>query len=236
MEGIGLGTLSRLPSPMRPRFSRLWRRRRESAPPPPPPEDPLLAAGQQLRRRREQRHLSLRQLAMETRISTAVLEALERGWRDRLPEPTYLRTMLPLIERHLDLDPGSLEAVLPAEALRGPATAAHTRLRRFTPGSIDVFTSWQGTLLYAVLVLGLIYALNLQQQQLARSALRTVAPIPPAPAATPEAGPDAEPPTARGAAGGSGDSLLLGIYPDLRPLEQAAAGQGLRLWRRASSP
>lgn len=224
---------------MRPRFSRLWRRRRGSVPAPaPPPEDPLLAAGQQLRLRREQRQLSLRQLAMETRISTAVLEALERGWRNRLPEPAYLRTMLPLIERHLDLDPGSLEAVLPPDTLRGPAAAAHTRLRRFTPGSIDVFTSWQGTLLYGVLVLGLIYALNLQQQQLARSALLSVAPIPATPATTgsaPEATGDPGS-SADGVGATHGSGLLLGIYPDLRPLEQAAAGQGLRLWRRASSP
>ena len=73
-----------------------------------PQEDPLLEAGRRLRQEREQRGLSLRQLALETRISTPVLEALERGWRDRLPEAAYLRTMLPLIEQRLDLPGGSL--------------------------------------------------------------------------------------------------------------------------------
>ena len=57
----------------------------------------MLAAGQRLRLRREERGLSLRDLALQTRISAAVLEAIERGWRDRLPEATYLRTMVPLI-------------------------------------------------------------------------------------------------------------------------------------------
>ena len=48
-----------------------------------PQEDPLLAVGRRLRQEREARGLNLRQLALETRISTPVLEALERGWRDR---------------------------------------------------------------------------------------------------------------------------------------------------------
>ena len=39
--------------------------------------------GLMLRRRREELGLSLRDLANETRITTPVIEALERGWRDR---------------------------------------------------------------------------------------------------------------------------------------------------------
>ena len=216
------------PPPLRERIRRLWRRggattvgaaNGKAA-------DPLLAAGQELRRRREQHQLSLRDLAVETRISIAVLEALERGWRDRLPEATYLRTMLPLIERRLDLDPGSLAGVLPVARQRTGQSQA--RLRRFTPGAIDVFTTWQGTLLYGVLTLLLIQGLNLQQQRLARDGLLTVAPLP----------------TGSGASGGNGkprgapagNDLLLAQFPELRPLDQAAAGQGRRLWRLASSP
>lgn len=192
------------------------------------PVDPIQAAGRQLRQRREQQQLSLRQLANETRISTPVLEALERGWRDRLPEPTYLRTMLPLIERHLELEPGSLHAVLPAEARGGGGRGGRGGLgRRFTPGSIDVFTTWQGTVLYGVLTLGLIYALNLQQQRLARAGLLTLAPIPPQPAAS--GGSEAS-----GAA--TPAQALLQDYPELRPLQRASEGQALRLWRQASSP
>ncbi|MFQ6537451.1 MULTISPECIES: helix-turn-helix domain-containing protein [Aphanothece] len=175
-----------------------------------------MSAGQRLRQRREERQLTLRELALETRISTPVLEALERGWRDRLPEATYLRTMLPLIERHLDLEPGSLEVVLPAS----PAPADNRRreglLRRFTPGSIDVFTTWQGTLVYGVLTLGLVYGLNLQQQQLAAEGLVVLRPIPPLPPEEQARQPGAE-------------QVLLAIYPDLRPLDRAAAGRGLKL-------
>ena len=178
-----------------------------------PVEDPLLAIGRRLREEREASDLNLRQLALETRISTPVLEALERGWRDRLPEGTYLRTMLPLLEQHLQLPAGTLDAALPpdtrqAQQQRGGRNGL---LRRFTPGSIDVFSTWQGTVIYGGLCLGLIYALNLQQQQLAAANLLSLQPIPPLPAAE-----QAKP--------SSPGTSLLQAYPDLRPLALARRG------------
>ncbi len=188
------------------------------------PQDPLLLAGQQLREARESRGLGLRQLALETRISTAVLEALERGWRDRLPEAAYLRTMLPLLEQHLVLPAGSLDGVLPPEQDRHHGRRRDTVLLRFTPGSIDVFTTWQGTVLYAVLCGGLIYGLNLQQRQLAAQGLHVLRPIPPLSAEQSDRA-DLE----------DADRVILGAYPDLRPLGKAAAGQGLKRLRRETS-
>ncbi|WP_082325918.1 RodZ family helix-turn-helix domain-containing protein [Synechococcus sp. GFB01] len=215
MAGTGWPALSRPGASFSTSLLRFWRRRRPepgSAGAAGKLEDPLLAAGQQLRERREQRGLSLRQLALETRISTPVLEALERGWRDRLPEATYLRSMLPLLEAELEMPPGCLAAALPAQ--RSPGS--HQPQRRFTPGSIDVFTTWQGTVLYAVLTLGLIYALNLEQQRLAGEGRLALRPIPPVPAdeqQKPE----------------SAAQSLLRVVPGLRPLDQAASGQGLKL-------
>ena len=119
-----------------------------------------------LRRRREELGLSLRDLANETRITTPVIEALERGWRDRLPERAYLASMLPQIERRLALPAGCLEPLLPPPLLllRGPAKAG---LGRFTLGNIDVFTTWQGTVVYAVVIAFSLLAINRQQQDLA---------------------------------------------------------------------
>lgn len=210
------------PTRLRDRLGRWWRRNPLPAAnaAAEPPADPLLAAGQTLRQRREEQGLTLRQLALDTRISTAVLEALERGWRDRLPEATYLRTMLPLIERHLDLPSGSLVTVLPDSEGLPQDQRRRPVLRRFTPGSIDVFTTWQGTLLYGVLSLGLVYAVNLQQQQLALRGLLAVRPIPPLPTAE-----QAKPPRP--------EQALLTLYPELRPLELAARGQGVSQVRRA---
>ena len=182
-----------------------------------PPKDPLLITGQQLREAREAQGLGLRELAQQTRISTAVLEALERGWRDRLPEPAYLRTMLPLLEERLRLSPGSLRAALPAAA-RSAAQARRENLRRrFTPGSIEVFTSWQGTLLYGLLGLVLLYGLNLSQRRLLERGLQTTGPLPPL--ATPTS-PEINP------------GLLAGAYEDVLPLRSAASGRALRQWRQ----
>ncbi|MFM8525493.1 MAG: helix-turn-helix domain-containing protein [Cyanobacteriota bacterium] len=185
--------------------------------------DPLLEAGRTLRQSREAAGLSLRDLAQDTRISTPVLEALERGWRDRLPEEAYLRTMVPLLERRLQLTEGSLQAALPCLAGESPETGRRRLLlRRFTPGSIDVFSSWQGTVLYGALTLGLIYAINLQQERLANANLLTRSPIAPL----------AIPTTPRPSI--DGNSLLLQSYPDLRPLSRP--GQALRLDSLADEP
>jgi len=186
------------------------------------PQDPLLAVGRSLREAREARGLGLRQLAQETRISTAVLEALERGWRDRLPEPAYLRTMLLLLERRLDLPSGSLHSALPAEQDRPHGPRRESLLRRFTPGSIDVFTTWQGTVLYGLLSLALLYGLNRQQRHLVEQGRFSNLPVPPLGS---EAGP---------AAGAGADAALLEAHPDLRPLEQAAAGKALERIRQES--
>ncbi len=181
------------------------------------PQDPLLHAGQQLREAREAQGIGMRQLALDTRISTAVLEALERGWRERLPEAAYLRTMLPLLERHLQLPSGCLNGVLPPERDRLNGRRRDPLLLRFTPGSIDVFTTWQGTVLYGLLCAALIYGLNLQQRRLAAQGLFALRPIPPLSAAqTAQANVE------------DADRAILEAYPDLRPLGKAASGQGLK--------
>lgn len=188
-----------------------------------PRHDPLVSAGRRLREAREGAGLGLRQLAQETRISTPVLEALERGWHERLPEPAYLRTMLPLLERRLGIEPGGLDAALPQGRQRLHGPQREPLLRRFTPGSIDVFTTWQGTLLYGLLSLLLIYALNLQQRRLALQGLLSPQPLPPM---TPAAEKDA--------AAEERDASLLQAYPEIRPLKRAAGGQALRLLRDES--
>ncbi|MEB3235313.1 MAG: helix-turn-helix transcriptional regulator [Cyanobacteriota bacterium] len=182
-------------------------------------EDPLLAIGASLRQAREARGLGLRQLAAETLISTSVLEALERGWRDRLPESAYLRTMLPLLERYLALEPGSLRALLRDDHLgqpqRSPQAGARLPLL-----SVELFTTWQGTAAYGALVLALLYGLNLEQRRLAAKGLHALRPVPPLPEAALRRLPPA------------GDDLLLQAYPELRPLTAAGRGRGLQLAQR----
>jgi len=187
--------------------------------------DPFLEVGWRLRVARESRGLSLRQLALETRISITVLEALEKGWRDRLPEPAYMRTMLALLEEHLTLERGSLEAALPPRITRRLHGSRSIRSGRVPLTSIALFTTWQGVLLYALLCLLLIYGLNRQQQRLVVQGLlplRTVA-------ASPS-------PTAESSGAGTREGARVqAAYPDLRPLERARLGQGLVLLRRENA-
>lgn len=175
----------------------------------------MIAAGLHLRQQREAQGLSLRDLARDTRISTPVLEALERGWRDRLPEPAYLRTMLPLIERQLQLRPGCLDPLMPESAPLLPGPRRDPLLSRFTPGSIEVFSSWQGTVIYGLLILALIYGLNLSQQRLAAAGLLSLKPIPPLP-------PSEQLRPARP------ELALLAAMPELRPLDRRGSQLVLR--------
>ena len=132
--------------------------------------------GLRLRGRREALGLSLRDLATQLRITTPVLEALERGWLDRLPERAYLASMLPQIEHRLELPAGCLDPLLPAP-LVVPRSTAKTGLGRFTLGNIDVFTTWQGSLVYGVVIAISLLAINRQQQDLAQRNSLSLEPV-----------------------------------------------------------
>ena len=130
-------------------------------------EEQAQILGSMIRERRELMGLTLRDLATQIRITTPVLEALERGWIDRLPERAYLASMLPQVERCLELPPGCLEPVLPVSVSRSKLKSARG-FGRFTPGSIDVFTTWQGSIVYGAVMLFSLVAMNRQQQTFAR--------------------------------------------------------------------
>ena len=139
-------------------------------------EQQVMALGAMIRERREALGLTLRDLATQIRITTPVLEALERGWVDRLPERAYLASMLPQIERRLELPSGCLDPVLPVPASLSRLKSTRG-FGRFTPGSIDVFTTWQGSLVYGVVMILSLVAINRHQQSLARQNSLTLEPV-----------------------------------------------------------
>lgn len=189
---------------------------------------PLQEIGRRLRAAREAQGYSLRQLSMRTRISIAVLEALEKGWGERLPEPAYLRTMLGLLEQHLAIEPGSLEALLPPRSLRSRGLRREAGAWGVELTSIELFATWQGTVLYALLALLLLYALNRQQEHLASGGAFALRPIPPSPVvkSRPQRTLEIE--------------AVLARFPEVRSLERARRGQALRLLqqeaRRPTAP
>ena len=139
-------------------------------------EEQAQRLGAMIRERRELLGLTLRDLATQIRITTPVLEALERGWIDRLPERAYLASMLPQVERRLELPSGCLDPVLPVPVSRSRLKPVRG-FARFTPGSIDVFTTWQGSVVYGAVMLLSLVALNRQQQTLARQNSLALEPV-----------------------------------------------------------
>lgn len=209
------------------RFPRLWPRRGASpatsglSQDTNDPLQPLQQAGQLLRERREERGLTMRDLSREIRITTPVLEALERGWSDRLPEAAYLGTMLERLERHLDLPPDSLHGALPETKLAHRKGQANAN-RRFTLGSIDIVSTWQGGVVYGVVMLGTLMALNQQQRYLAQRNSHQLEPIPP---------------TAEDLQISNPQPAALAGIPGIRPLDDARR-EPLTQWlpKRPSSP
>ena len=210
---------------MRLKLPRPWRRRLEpvddgSRSKTSTLEEQVQELGVMLRRRREDQGLSLRDLATQTRITTPVIEALERGWTDRLPERAYLASMLPQLERRLDLEPGCLNPLLPASAVTQRNNLRGGR-GRFTPGSIDVFTTWQGSVVYAAVIALSLLAINRQQQELV---LRNSLSLEPVRA-------DIQAISSQSALTGSDPRILA-----LRPLEQARQRTPEQWMRSAGGP
>ena len=72
------------------------------------------------------------------RISTPVIETLERGWSDWLPEHAYLASMRSQMECRLSLTTGMMKPVLPA-AMDWRLQMTLSQHRNHL-GKIDVFT------------------------------------------------------------------------------------------------
>ena len=103
--------------------------------------------------------ISLEELSSKTKISRNVLIAIEKGWKDYLPETTYLKSMLKMIEVELNLDRGSLNGFLDKKII-------NNSLYEFKFINIDFLNSWFGSLLYFIFMLLSILALNSQQKYL----------------------------------------------------------------------
>jgi cytoskeletal protein RodZ len=83
--------------------------------------------GIRLKRAREERQLSLREIAGETKISVSALEALERGDYSRLPGGIFGRAFVRAYALHVGLDPDAIVDEFQAEVIRRERDATRTR-------------------------------------------------------------------------------------------------------------
>ena len=110
---------------------------------------------------RKKSGISLEQLSNETKISKNVLISIENGWKNYLPEKTYLISMIKSIETKFNLEKGSLNGLLAEKD-------SIDKIPRFKFNfiNIDFLNSWVGSLLYIFFMLSSILALNIQQKYL----------------------------------------------------------------------
>jgi len=74
--------------------------------------------GTRLKRAREERKLSLRQIAVDTKIAVTALEALERGDYSRLPGGIFGRAFVRAYALHVGLEPEAIVDEFQAEVTR----------------------------------------------------------------------------------------------------------------------
>ncbi len=122
--------------------------------------------------KRKELGISLEELSNKTRISRNVLIAIENGWKKHLPEKTYLISMLKILEIELNLEIGSLNGLLIQEIIDNSQSKF-----KFNFINIDFLTSWVGSLLYFIVMLISILALNIQQKHLLKTNRLSTEPV-----------------------------------------------------------
>ena len=138
----------------------------------PDPDFEFLEAISLFTSQREKLGISLKELSAKTKISRNVLIAIENGWKKYLPEKTYLISMLKILEIELNLEKGSLNGLL-------LQTIKKNNLSKFKFKfiNIDFLNSWFGSLLYFIIMLLSVLALNSQQKYLLKINSLTTEPV-----------------------------------------------------------
>ena len=138
----------------------------------PDPEDEFSKAINLFVSQRKKLGISLEELSNKTKISRNVLIAIENGWKKYLPESTYLISMIKRLELELNLEKGSLNALL-AQKLK-INNLSSLKLKFI---NIDFLNSWTGNLLYLLFMFLSILALNSQQKYLLKINSITTEPV-----------------------------------------------------------
>ena len=109
---------------------------------------------------RKKAGISLEQLSKETKISRNVLIAIENGWKNDLPEQTYLISMIKSLEIKLNIRRGGLNGLLTQNSSKN---ISRLKLNFI---NIDFLNNWIGSVLYIIFMLLSILLLNSQQRYL----------------------------------------------------------------------
>ncbi len=132
-----------------------------------------LEFAQRIKKQRISIGLTKSDLSRKTRISVAVIEAIENGWTHNLPEITYLSPMLEILQKELKLENQSLKKLIKTKE---PKENVH--LSNHESISSKLFSKSQGITIYIIFILLSISLLNKYQLILSENNLQTIKPIP----------------------------------------------------------
>tara|TARA_Y100001968_G_scaffold302028_1_gene314897 strand:- start:427 stop:960 length:534 start_codon:yes stop_codon:yes gene_type:complete len=111
-------------------------------------------AGAIIKSKRRELGLTKYDLAERTLITPYVIDAIENGWIEKLPEKTYLGTMLNRLEKELNITENRL-----TNSIKKDSKISRKTRKSFIP-SVDIFYSWKGNIIYMVLMLTTLFFLN----------------------------------------------------------------------------
>ncbi len=136
--------------------------------------DLLIKAGRTLYKKRKEYGMTRSELAHKTKISAPVIEAIEKGWLNKLPESAYLCSMLLLLENELNLEKNVLKDILKSSQEQ----ESYRELNELERRGFDIFNTWYGSLLYIITILSSLLIINKQQEHIAKINSSTFNPIP----------------------------------------------------------
>ncbi len=123
------------------------------------PNNPIKEAGSILRNRRKELGINKYDLAQKTLITPYVIEAIENGWTNNLPEKAYLASMLDRLEQELNISDNKLTSLIKEER------SSDFKTRGSFIANIDIFYSWKGNIAYIFFMILILFLLNYVHQK-----------------------------------------------------------------------
>tara|TARA_Y100001968_G_scaffold332398_1_gene390424 strand:- start:9133 stop:9972 length:840 start_codon:yes stop_codon:yes gene_type:complete len=123
----------------------------------------IIEKGKILKEKRESLGITRVDLSIKTKISTSVIEAIENGWSERLPEKPYLAKMLLILEEELNLPKNTL---IPISIKTQSSFIISNKKKSIF--HISLFNNFFPNIIYLILMISSIYYLNYQNEKLAK--------------------------------------------------------------------
>ncbi|KGG12243.1 MULTISPECIES: helix-turn-helix domain-containing protein [Prochlorococcus] len=133
----------------------------------------LYELGNIIKEKRESLGFPRSELAVKTKVSVTIIQALENGWFSQLPKTKYLPKMIIRLGKELGIETSVLNDLLADEI----SNSKEKNMPFFTPSSIDIFTTWQGSLFYLIAILISFLLINKYHTYLSENQAHTNIPI-----------------------------------------------------------